>query len=373
MRLTGLQPVVRADGPYASVCLDVSRTTENAEHELQLRWRAVSDSLRSDGAPDGVVERLASRVLEPTEHGGTLQRYAVAADDGIAVDSLGPGPIAQPEYAHYGPLPHLMPLARMRTGRTPYILVKVDHTGADIVCADSTGLDVEHSQSEGDHDVVHKVPGGGWSHRRFQSRVEDSWERNGEQVAEDVHKVALDHPGPVLLVGEPHARSIVRTYATGRLAARLTDLGHGSRAAGSSDDALDERVAAELAGRREARRTALLERYREQVGRGDGVATNLTEVLRALREGSLETLLLVDRPDSTERLWTGSAPTQVARSADELTSLGSDAAVEDRADEVVVRALVDLDGDLELLDEGTDLLPDGIGGMLRFDTGRVRS
>jgi Bacterial archaeo-eukaryotic release factor family 2 len=374
MRLGGFQPVVRADGPYATVSLDVSRTTENADQELRLRWKAVAGALRSDGAPSSLVDAVGERMLEPTRHGGELRRYVVATADGILSDVVAPEPSTSDDHGHFGPLPHLMPVARLLAGHTPYVLVKVDHTGADIMFADATGLDARHWRTEGDHDVIHKVPGGGWSHRRYQSRVEDSWDRNGEQVAEELDKLLTDHPGePVFLVGDPYARSVVLANASGRIADRMTDLGPGSRAAGGSDEALEGRIETELAAYRRAGRDRLLARYQEQDGRSEAVATNLTEVIRSVREGSLESLLLVDRPDASERLWAGPHPTQVGRTPDELDALGVDLGYEDRADEVVLRAVVDLDGEVELFDEPSALLPDGIGGLLRFDTGRVRS
>jgi hypothetical protein len=265
-----------------------------------------------------------------------------------------------------------MPLVRLRAGTTPYVLVKVDHTGADIVCADGDGLDAQLLRSEGDHDVIHKVPGGGWSQRRYQSRVEDSWERNAEQVVRDLDKIVADHPGaPVFLVGDPYARSVVQSNATGRIAERLTDLGHGSRAPGSSEQLVDLMIQDELSARRTQARDRLLGTYQERVHQSGAAAMNVGEVIRALREGSLETLLLVDRPESTERLWAGPFPTQLGRTADDLTVLGVDGGFEDRVDEVLVRGLVDVDGDLRLL-EPTEVLPDGVGGLLRYDSGEVR-
>ena len=82
MRLTGLQPLVRARGPFASVCLDVSRTTENADDELRLRWKSVEGTLSDDGAPGPLVDDLAERLLEPLPYGGELQRYVVVTPSG---------------------------------------------------------------------------------------------------------------------------------------------------------------------------------------------------------------------------------------------------------------------------------------------------
>jgi hypothetical protein len=371
MRLNRLQPLARAEGPVASVCLDVSRTTENADHELRLRWKSVAGALSADGAPTRLVDDLAERLLEPLSYGGELQRYVVMTAGECLIDSAAPLQPTQQDYGHFGPMAHVMPLVRLRARTSPYVLVKVDHVGADIVCADSTGLDTRLWRSEGDHEVLHKVPGGGWSHRRYQSRVEDSWDRNADQVVENLDKIVADHRGePVFLVGDPYARSVVRTHATGRIAEQLIDLGHGSRAAGSSDESIERSIVDELAARRVAARDDGLSVYRARRGRAEGVATDLSAVVEALREGSLETLLMVDRPDSSTRLWAGSAPNLIGHDADELTALGVGERFEDRADEVILRALIDLDGELHLLDDPPDDLADGVGGLLRFDTAR---
>jgi hypothetical protein len=369
MRLTGLQPLARAHGPLASVCLDVSRTTENADHELRLRWESVAATLSADGAPSRLIDNLAEQLLEPLPYGGELQRYVVTTADECLIDTVVPLLSTQRDYGHFGPLPHVMPLVRLRAESSPYILVKVDHVGADIVCSDGTGLDTRLSRSDGGHEVLHKVPGGGWSHRRYQSRVEDSWDRNADHVVENLDKIAADHRGePIFLVGDPYARSVVRSHATGRIADQLIDLGQGSRAAGSSDESIERSIVDELADRRASARDDALSRYRAQRGRNEGVATNLAEVIGALREGSLETLLLVDRPDSSRRLAAGPEPTLLGQDAGELTALGLDAGFEDRADEVILRALIAVDGDLQRLDDAPDDMPDGVGGLLRFDT-----
>ena len=370
MRMTSLQPLVRAEGGFASVYLDVSRASEDADHRLQLRWRSVAGDLRDAGAPEDLIDRLGERIAEPTGHGGELVRMVVATPDDVLLDTVAPRSAAQTDYGHFGPFPHLMPLARIWATMSPYVLVTVDHTGADIASVDATGLDAQVWQAEGGHDVIHKVPGGGWSHRRYQSRVEDSWERNAEQVAKSLDSIVAGHAGgPVFLVGEPYARSVVQGTATGRTAERLVDLGHGSRAAGSSDKNVEELVGEHLAAARRAAKEHKLARLAEQRQRPSGAATSLADVEAALQEAALDTLLVVDRPESTYRLWAGLDPLAFGETAQDVKDLGPGEAHEDRLDEILLRALIDTDGDLELLVEPSELLPDGIGGILRFPTG----
>src|SRR3954464_15962884 len=88
MDVSFLNPVLEATGPFATVCADVTHTTENADTELELRVRAIAEKLTEQGAPEPVVEAVRSRLLEGNEGGaaGTLNgRAVVAAADGSVV------------------------------------------------------------------------------------------------------------------------------------------------------------------------------------------------------------------------------------------------------------------------------------------------
>ena len=74
-----LNPVLEATGPFATVCADVTHTTENADAELDLRVRAVAGQLTEQGAPDTVVEALRKGQVE------TLVRTDEPGDDTLLV------------------------------------------------------------------------------------------------------------------------------------------------------------------------------------------------------------------------------------------------------------------------------------------------
>ena len=57
-------PCWRPPGPSATVCADVTHTTENADAELDLRVRAVAGQLTEQGAPESVVEALRKGQVE---------------------------------------------------------------------------------------------------------------------------------------------------------------------------------------------------------------------------------------------------------------------------------------------------------------------
>ena len=87
-----------------------------------------------------------------------------------------------------GRLPRLLPAVRSLSNAASYALARVDRTGADIEVVGMLGT-VEQEQVQGEHDVLHKIPGGGWSQRRYQARVEDSWQHSATDVPNELANV----------------------------------------------------------------------------------------------------------------------------------------------------------------------------------------
>lgn len=340
-----LHDVVTAAGPVATAHVDVTRTEAGSAHEIDLRWAAVSDQLRASGAPSEIVDAVGERVLRPTGLAGQQQRSVLATADGILLDRVLPGR-PRVDVGAYGLVPHLMPLVRAAAAAAPYLLVDVDHTGAEVTVVDAFGHDTTHAV-EGGHDELHKVRGGGWAHRRLQSRVEDSWERNAAAVAADLDKaVAAHHPALVVLGGDATSIGLLRAHASPRVLALLVD------------EPAEER----LAEYRMLRVREVVQRYAD----ADRTAVDgLGGVVDALRQGAVDTLLLVDDPSSTDRLWAGEQPLQLGTTEADVRALGAQDVVEDRADAVLLRALVAQSGAVELV-TGTKLRH-GVGAILRFD------
>src|SRR3712207_9170747 len=102
MDVSFLEPVFSAPGPYATVCADVTHTTENAATELELRVRAVAEKLSEQGAPEAVVEAVRGRLLEGNDGGeaGTIRgRAVVVASDGSVVFDSQLADVPRPELA----------------------------------------------------------------------------------------------------------------------------------------------------------------------------------------------------------------------------------------------------------------------------------
>lgn len=95
----------------------------------------------------------------------------------------------------------------------------------------------------------------------------------------------------------------------------------------------------------------------------------------------VDTLLLVDDPSSTQRLWVGPAPTDIALAEADLAHLGDIRPIEVRADAALLRALVGTGGDVIVVastadddgrDAGDDSLAGGVGALLRYADASTR-
>src|SRR4051812_20104769 len=193
MDVSFLQPVLAAAGPYATVCADVTHTTENADTELDLRVRAVSERLTEQGTPESVVEAVRTRLLEGNDGGeaGTLRGRAlvVAADGSVVLDqALVDAPLR--EVAEWSPQPNLTPVLRQLPGRVPHIVVLADRVGADITYVGAAGEADEVTSVDGDDFQIQKVQVGGWAHHRFQHNAENKWVHNADAVAAQITSMA---------------------------------------------------------------------------------------------------------------------------------------------------------------------------------------
>ena len=219
----------------------------------------------------------------------------------------------------------------------------------------------------GEHDVLHKVPGGGLSHRRIQARVEDSWARNAAEVAKELDALVARHrPAAVLLDGDKIAVADVLDAASGRVAEIAVRLHSGSRAEGASTEARDAELEGVLVQHVRAQREALLERFGTEEGRQGAAVQSLPDVVEVARRAQIEELLLHDDPMSTDRLWIGEQPLQIGLSREEVETLGATNPQEVRADTALVWALVHADSGLTLLDPDQRELRNGIAALLRW-------
>lgn len=381
MDLHWLKPLLGRPSPFTTVYLDVTRADAAGEAEAADRWKAVRRQLERDGAPAGVLDEIGELVATPTGVRGPHGRVIVSDAHSVVVDRVLAEPPAQ-AHAVYGPVPALLPAVRAADQTVTYLLVEVDRNGADLTWASggsvrtSGGPEVE--TVEGGHDDVHKTREGGLD-RRSQTRAEDSWQRNAEAVAVVLDKrVAERSPDVVVLTGDGRAVGLVRDAVAQHVGEVLVEVPGGARGDGVNQDAFDVRVAGVLKSFRTRRRDAVLDRFREAQGRGEGAVTTLDDVIEVLRRGQVSELVLhVDalaQGLSERQLWVGDEPLQLASSSADLAAIGvSDGARQLPADVALVRAAIGQDAGLTFAENGSVDLVDGIGAVLRWSDGSTPS
>lgn len=365
MLLQLLKPLVQARPPFVSVCVDATRIDRAAGDNVQLRWSAQARHLESLGAPREAIAALADVVPEPTGRGGEQTRLAVAAEGRVVLDLVLPGRPVREE-STFGAAPQLMPAFRALASACPYAVARVDRMGAEL---EVVGLLGERSEQEvsGDHDVVHKVSGGGWAQKRYQTRVEDSWEHNATEVAHELERLVRRHqPSVVLLAGDDHAIAALLQHLGSEVTDRAVRLDSGGRATGTSAEAEQQAITRALAEHLAKRRRQVLDRYAEQLGREQEAVDALDPVVEALRRGQVSQLVLRDDPTSTTRFWVGSEPLQLGLTRADAVAAGASDPQQTRADAALAWAVVGSDADIVLVEDGECELREGIGALLRW-------
>jgi hypothetical protein len=324
MDVSFLAPVFTASGPYATVCADVTHTTENADQELDLRVRAITEQLQEQGAPEAVVEAVRGRLLEGNEGGaaGTLRgRAVVVSADGTVVLDQVLADVPREPVTTWSPQPVLMPVLRQLAGRVPHVVVIADRVGADISVASLAGRPEIEDEVEGDSFQIRKFPGGGWAHHRYQHNTENKWVHNADGVAERIASLVRRlHPAFVLLAGDVRARQILTDRAGDSWSDLIVSMDEGGRAAGADREPVEQRTA-QLVAEHEARDEAdAVEKIESAAAHGLAV-TGTASVVEALRKGQVETLVLADRPDE-EKLLVGSSPLELGVDQGDMDALG---------------------------------------------------
>jgi hypothetical protein len=351
MDVSFLQPVLAAPGPFATVCADVTHTTENADTELDLRARAVADELTGQGAPEAVVDAVRERLLEGNEGGqaGTLRgRAVVVASDGTVVLDQPLADVPRREVAEWSPQPDLLPVLRGLPGRVPHVVALVDRTGADITVSSVPGQPIEEKEVEGDTFQIRKFQGGGWAHHRYQHNAENKWIHNADDVAASIASMVRRLGARfVLVAGDVRARQILTDRASDSWKDLVVSMDEGGRAAGADREPVDRREA-ELVAEHEAREDAeVVEKIASASAHGLSV-TGTALVVEALRKGQVETLVLADEPDD-EQLVVGGSPLELGVGQDDMTALGVQESHAVPADRALLAAAVASDAGVVVL------------------------
>ncbi|HEX6196179.1 MAG TPA: hypothetical protein VFZ37_09720 [Jiangellaceae bacterium] len=302
VQLHQLAAMLDRPGPYCTVLADVTRSTEDSEHQIELAMRSINERLTDAEAPPDLVDEVTGRFLEPLGVHGHVARFVVACEQGVLADEI----LTQwtaPEVATYGSLPDVTAWLAYKEDSNPVLVVRADKVGADLAWYGSWNNDRPDEQRRVDGETLHlnKVPDGGMAMTDLQSPTEEVWRRNARLVAGELGRMTGSHPPLIVLSGDPRASYEIREAMNPRLQSVTVEADHGSRAAGSSEANLRSEVGQFVRDALIHRRLAAVRDYQERLGQGRSVARGLGEVLDRCAMNQVETVL-VDHPAAAETL-----------------------------------------------------------------------
>jgi hypothetical protein len=370
--LDGLRELFAQAGPFATAYLDATRSTESGGREVRLRWSGLREELRRQGADEPTLRAL-DEVTAARDAAGRHGRVLVGAAGTIVFDELLPAPPLRPG-ASWSALPDLMPYLSQRLNRGPalaHVVARVDHTGVDIEAVPVVGDGSAQSLQGSRQYPLHKTAANDWSERHFQNRVDNTVEFNAREsslaVAEQAKRVDAE---VVIVAGDPRSAASVRDHLRGLLppSVDVVEVAAGGRADGASEQALRMAVHDHLWRRVWRTRRDVLARLQQDLGRGAYAVAGLNEVVGALQQAQVETVVLSDEPASTLHAWIGPEPLQFATSEDAVHELGVESPRETRLDAALVRAVVGSGADLMITPGGHGYVQDGIAALLRYSS-----
>jgi hypothetical protein len=361
--LTDVAELLRRPGPYLSVYLGTEAAVENAAQHAEVRWKDLRRDLADAGAPEDLLDAVEPLVGPAHLDGECLVVLASASGGRPEVVEHFPDPPVG-DLGRFGALPVLAPLVEWRQRTVPHLLVLVDRAGADIVAVERSGRE-RTVEVEGPDAPITKTAVGGWSQRRYQQRVEDSWEHNAAEVADAVARlVTAVGARLVVLAGDVRAKALL----VERLPAELVDLVREAQGGRSPDGSADE-LAAEatrlVAGASAAESAEALRVFHEDLARDDRAVAGADAVLGALSEARVDTLLATGDPAERPTAWFGPDPVPVARTAGQLGALGIDDVREGPLVDVAMRAALGTGAAVRVV-PAAPALDDGVGALLRW-------
>ncbi|EIE97205.1 Rv2629 family ribosome hibernation factor [Saccharomonospora glauca] len=366
MDTTRLRELTTADGPFASIYFDDTHNTEDAAKHRELTWRELREELAEQGASERTLATVERAVLGGEPPVGSSGRAVVATAERVLLDQRLKEPPARP-VARVSRMPYLVPLAEHGELPPPHVVVVVDRVGADVTAVDEHGTVIDSRTVEGADSQVHKVPGGGWSHRNIQAHTEEVVKNNIEKAAVHVGVVARRIGATLVVVaGDPQSRKVLLDTLPQAVRDHAREVEPGGRKEGSGNAELDTLIDELLAEATRKRRAEVTERFETALAKPTGLAVQgLEAVTTALREHNVETLLVSD-PDDSEVL-VGPDPSLLAVQEEELTTAyGVDEVEHARADEALPMAAATVGADVVGVTGEREII-DGFGAILRHD------
>jgi hypothetical protein len=367
-----LRPAYAGSAPVVTAVLVTDRHTEHAARSWEIRRGDLRGELvrrRVDAATAAALVQgmgdygNADAVLLVGAAGRLLLRHEML--DQPAGRSL-------VDEITVGPLPRLLPVITDLDHRVPHITVLVDHAGAGVVVSTPDGV-ARVSEQKGPEDAAHrqrhKVPGGGWSHMRYQRRVENNWDAVARDVAAQLdHDVVRTRAEALFVGGDPHSVEMLEARLGKRARSLVVEV-DGSRARGNDPERTGAQVRAGLARVHDVKALGYLDQLAARKGRNGTprAVEGIPAVVEALRAGLVDTLLVAPREIDLDRaLLVGPEPEQVGVTVEELAVIGGTDPQPAPAVDAVLRLAAVTGAQVATVPAGTDLTPrDGLGALLR--------
>ncbi|OBA83305.1 hypothetical protein A9W99_08250 [Mycobacterium sp. 1164966.3] len=355
--------LVGAPGPFASVHFDDSHDTHDAETQLELKWRGLREDLLRQGAKESIAEEIGRAVFELRPPIGRSGRAVVASAEAVLMNEHLIKPPSAP-IVRVSELPYILPIVEDGFEYPDYLLVEVDHTGADLTSRiDGT---FRSEIVDGGGYPVHKAAGAETAgYGDPQLRTEEAGRKNIRAVADRINEV-IDRTAIELIfvVGEVRSRSDLIAALPERIAELVEVLQVAARNTGH-DDELQHAIEAACLHRHLRTIGDAAERFSAEMGRDHGLAAEgLGAVCSALRQGAVETMIIGDGIDGLTVV-ADAGLTTVAPNADVLSEQGAAPDKILRADEALPIFAISIGASLVRTDERISPA-DGVAAVLRY-------
>ncbi|WP_369776823.1 hypothetical protein [Streptomyces sp. R33] len=380
MELGFLKPLFARQGPWASVYIETTRATEDAQRIQKLREREVASQLIDAGADAYTVRAVVNRLAGEPVSGAPPGRALFAAGAEVVLDiPLGASPAATG--ATWSFLPHVAPLAGLRGDEPSCLVAYIDHTGADLELRDA-----HHREAVG------QAQGREWQGRghrsipadryewHYRNKVENAWNETAGIIATELARQWPESGADlVVLTGDPRERRAVRNQLPEQMRAMTVEVDSGGRSPGASKAALDREIAQVREKFARERLESALERFRMGRGRpgehrestvdtGPGeAAEGMPAVVDAVRTHQVATLLLSpDGSDAAREVWIGPGVDEVAVQRGQAEAMGVHKPVRARADDALLRSAAAAGSEVLLVPAGVPGPSGGLGAVLRW-------
>jgi peptide chain release factor subunit 1 len=363
MQSQRFRPLLDASGPFASVYFEDTHNTHDANEQLELKWRAVREELERQGVGEPVLTDMEQAVMDLRPPVGQSGRALIAGADGVVLNEHLVRPTAS-TLVRVSELPYIVPIVEHGFMAPAYILVEVDHTGADI----TTHVDgvFQTEVVDGGGYPVHKAASAeSAGYGDPQPRSEEASRKNIRAVAQRVAEwVDVMGAETVFVVGEVRSRSDLMAAFPDRIRERAVPLEVGARHSGHDSSEVQDNIENWFINRRLSILDDAAERFSAEIGKESArAAEGLDAVCSALRQGAVDTLILGEVGDAT--VVADEDLTTVAPNANVLSEQGAAPAKTLRADEALPLFAVAVGASLVRTDER--IAPaDGIAAVLRY-------